>query len=77
MARLPQGIETVMDPRGKGVSTGERQRICIARLLLRESPIMILDEPESNLDYLCFLPAAPLAIPPEVNPNDIFADNLP
>ena len=39
-----------MDRRGKGASTGERQRICIARLLLRESPIMILDEPWSNLD---------------------------
>jgi ABC-type multidrug transport system fused ATPase/permease subunit len=51
VARLPQGIETVMDPRGKGVSTGERQRICLARLLLRESPIMILDDPGSNLDY--------------------------
>jgi ABC-type multidrug transport system fused ATPase/permease subunit len=51
VARLPQGLETVMDPRGKGVSTGERQRICIARLLLRESPIMILDEPWSNLDH--------------------------
>jgi ABC-type multidrug transport system fused ATPase/permease subunit len=50
LARLPQGIETVMDPRGIGASTGERQRICIARLLLRESPIMILDEPWSNLD---------------------------
>jgi ABC-type multidrug transport system fused ATPase/permease subunit len=50
VGRLPQGLETVMDPRGKGVSSGERQRICIARLLLRESPIMILDEPGSNLD---------------------------
>jgi ATP-binding cassette subfamily B protein len=50
VARLPQGLETVMDPRGQGVSTGERQRICIARLLLRESPIMILDDPGSNLD---------------------------
>ncbi|MBU4234497.1 MAG: ABC transporter ATP-binding protein/permease [Desulfobacterales bacterium] len=50
LARLPEGIETVMDPRGVGASTGERQRICIARLLLRESPIMILDEPWSNLD---------------------------
>jgi len=48
--RLPQGIDTIMDPRGIGASTGERQRICIARLLLRESPIMILDEPWSNLD---------------------------
>ena len=50
LARLPQGIDTVMDPRGLGASTGERQRICIARLLLRESPIMILDEPWSNID---------------------------
>ncbi len=50
VARLLQGLDTVMDPRGAGASTGERQRICIARLLLRESPIMILDEPWSNLD---------------------------
>jgi ABC-type multidrug transport system fused ATPase/permease subunit len=50
LARLPQGLDTVMDPRGAGTSTGERQRLCIARLLLRESPIMILDEPWSNLD---------------------------
>ena len=50
LARLPQGLDTIMDPRGVGASTGERQRICIARLLLRESPIMILDEPWSNLD---------------------------
>jgi ABC-type multidrug transport system fused ATPase/permease subunit len=50
LARLPQGIDTIMDPRGIGASTGERQRICVARLLLRESPIMILDEPWSNLD---------------------------
>jgi ABC-type multidrug transport system fused ATPase/permease subunit len=48
--RLPQGLETEMDPRGAGASTGERQRLCIARLLLRQSPIMILDEPWSNLD---------------------------
>ncbi len=50
LARLPKGIETVMDPRGIGASTGEKQRICIARVLLREAPIMILDEPWSNLD---------------------------
>lgn len=48
--RLPQGIDTVMDPRGRGMSAGEKQRLCIARLLLRESPIMILDEPWTNLD---------------------------
>ena len=50
LARLPKGLETVMDPRGIGASTGEKQRICIARVLLREAPIMILDEPWSNLD---------------------------
>ncbi len=48
--RLPAGLNEVMDPRGKGISGGEKQRICIARLLLRNSPFMILDEPWSNLD---------------------------
>ena len=52
MARLPQSIETVMEQQGIGAITGKKQRICIARLLLRESPIMILDEPWSNLDDL-------------------------
>ena len=50
LKRLPHGINEVMDPRGKGISAGEKQRICIARLLLRNSPVMILDEPWSNLD---------------------------
>jgi ABC-type multidrug transport system fused ATPase/permease subunit len=50
LARLPRGLDTVLDPGGRGISAGEKQRICIARLLLRESPIMILDEPWSNLD---------------------------
>ena len=47
---LPNGLGEVMDPRGKGISEGEKQRICIARLLLRNSPIMVLDELWSNLD---------------------------
>jgi subfamily B ATP-binding cassette protein MsbA len=50
LSRLPHGIDEVMDPRGKGISGGEKQRVCIARLLLRNSPIMVLDEPWSNLD---------------------------
>ncbi len=50
LARLPNGIDEVMDPRGKGISEGEKQRICIARLLLRSSPIIVLDEPWSSLD---------------------------
>lgn len=48
--RLPAGLDEVLDPRGKGISGGEKQRICIARFLLRNSPVMILDEPWSNLD---------------------------
>ena len=48
--RLPGGLDYRLDPRGKGLSAGERQRICIARVLLRDSPIMLLDEPWSNLD---------------------------
>lgn len=48
--RLPGGLDTVLDPRGKGLSAGEKQRICIARMLLKKAPIMILDEPWSNLD---------------------------
>lgn len=50
LRRLPNGLDEVMDPRGKGISEGEKQRISIARLLLRDSPIMVLDEPWSNLD---------------------------
>jgi ATP-binding cassette subfamily B protein len=48
--RLAGGIYEVMDPRGKGISAGEKQRISIARLLLRNSPVIVLDEPWSNLD---------------------------
>jgi len=48
--RLPEGLNTILDPRGKGLSAGEKQRICIARMLLKKSPILILDEPWSNLD---------------------------
>lgn len=47
---LPKGIHEVLDPRGKSISGGERQRICIARLVLKKTPIVILDEPWSNLD---------------------------
>ncbi len=49
--RLPEGLETVMTSHGRGMSTGEKQRLCIARLLLRKSTVMILDEPWTNLDF--------------------------
>lgn len=44
------GADRMMGPRGKGLSAGERQRICIARLFLKGAPVMVLDEPWSNLD---------------------------
>jgi ATP-binding cassette subfamily B protein len=48
--RLPQGYDTVVGERGSRLSVGERQRISIARTLLKDPPILVLDEPTSALD---------------------------
>ncbi len=48
--RLPAGYDTVIGEQGVTLSEGERQRITIARALLRNSPILILDEPTSSVD---------------------------
>ncbi|MFI5364008.1 MAG: ABC transporter ATP-binding protein [Candidatus Binatia bacterium] len=48
--RLPNGYETVIGEQGATLSEGERQRITIARALLRDAPILILDEPTSSVD---------------------------
>jgi ATP-binding cassette subfamily B protein len=48
--RLPNGYDSVIGERGATLSGGERQRISLARAILKDAPILVLDEPTSSVD---------------------------
>lgn len=50
LPRLPDGLATRVGQRGRRLSGGERQRVAIARAMLRDAPVLLLDEPTTGLD---------------------------
>ena len=48
--RMPQGYQTIIGENGETLSGGERQRVSIARALLKDAPIVLLDEATASLD---------------------------
>ncbi len=48
--QLPQGYDTIIGAEGSRLSGGEKQRVCLARAILKKAPILVLDEPTSQVD---------------------------
>lgn len=65
---LPDGYETTVGERGATLSRGQRQRIAIARAVLRRTPILVLDEPTTGLDHRSaqLVSAALAKLPPDM-----------